>query len=309
MTASSITTQMEVEKILLDLNISKLDLNDREEKKALQNFLERFDLILDEDVEYSIVVKNNKGEIKATGSSSKNIFKCFAISEDMRGENLTASLITNLIDHSFENGIYHNFLFTKPRRKNSFLNQGFKLIAEVLDVALLEQGIYGIEKKLDEIISLYSINRDIEKSAIVMNCNPFTLEKRYLIEEASRESAEVIIFLVEEDEYEVPFNVRYELVKRGVEYLKNVKVIPSGEYIISNARFPTYFLKEANARLRAYCELDAKIFTEYFMRKFNITRRYVGEEPFCSMTKTYNESLYKIFKEKGFELKIKKVIL
>jgi [citrate (pro-3S)-lyase] ligase len=91
-------------------------------------------------------------------------------------------------------------------------------------------------------------------------------------------------------------------VKDGIEHLKNVKVIPGGEYIISSATFPAYFLREESARLKAYTELDASIFAKYFCKKLNIKRRYVGNEPYCNVTNAYNETLEEILKQHGIEL-------
>lgn len=182
-----------------------------------------------------------------------------------------------------------------------FLALNFKLIHSNADVALLENGIYDIYKALEQMKEKYNIG-DEEKAALVMNCNPFTLGHAYLIEEASKNNKEVLVFIVEENQSLFPFKTRYELVGKGVSHLKNVKVLPSGEYIISSATFPSYFLKEEGERLRAYVELDASIFGKYFCKFFNITKRYVGEEPFCMVTKAYNEALKNVLPSYGVEL-------
>ena len=40
--------------------------------------------------------------------------------------------------------------------------------------------------------------------------------------------------------------------------------------------------------------LDLQIFGSYFKKLFHITHRFVGEEPFSLITRTYNEQMKKI---------------
>jgi [citrate (pro-3S)-lyase] ligase len=76
-----------------------------------------------------------------------------------------------------------------------------------------------------------------------MNCNPFTLGHRYLIDYASSKVEKLFIFAVEEDKSFFPFNDRFELIKQGTADLKNVTVLPSGKFIISSLTFTDYFGK------------------------------------------------------------------
>lgn len=282
------------------LEVQKVNLNNGLERQEVEKFLQKFGLILDKDVDYTVIMSDNN-EIKATCSKARNVLKCFAVDTDMRGEGITATLISHLIDKLFEQGIYHNFIFTKPDNIPIFSSLNYKLIHQVKNVSLLENGIYDINSYLDKFAQKYSVKNN-EKAAIVMNCNPFTLGHKYLIEKAASENDEVLVFIVEEDRSLFPFDVRYKLVKEGTEHLKNVKVIPGGEYIISSATFPAYFLREESTRLKAYTELDAGIFAKYFCQRLNIKRRYVGNEPYCNVTNAYNETLKEVLKQHGIEL-------
>lgn len=287
-----------------------VNLNDRLEREEVETFLESFGLILDHDVDYTVVIRDGASNgalsgalspIIATCSKAKNVLKCFAVTEELRGEGITSVLISTLLDKLFSQGIYHSFIFTKPANAHSFTALNFKLIHSNDDVSLLENGVYDINKALEDMKRKYNLG-DAEKAALVMNCNPFTLGHQYLIEEAARNNDEVLVFIVEEDQSLFPFEVRYELVRKGVAHLENVKALPSGEYIISSATFPSYFLREEGERLRAYVELDSSIFGKYFCKRFNITKRYVGEEPFCKVTKAYNEALKIVLPNYGVEL-------
>ena len=278
----------------------RVNVKNEAERREVEEFLKSFDLNLDNDVDYTIVIRKDN-QIIATCSKAKNVLKCFAVSEELRGEGITSTLISHLIDKLFEEGIYHSFIFTKPSKAHIFQALNFKLIHEANDVALLENGIYDINKALDTMAKKYNIG-DGAKAALVMNCNPFTLGHQYVIEEAAKRSSEVLVFIVEENRSLFPFNVRYDLVTKGVAHLKNVKVIPGGEYIISSATFPSYFLREEGSKLKAYTELDASVFGKYFCKRFNITKRFVGEEPYCKVTNEYNNALKKVLPQYGVEL-------
>lgn len=287
---------------MYDLKLETVNLRYAEERQEVNRFLVDCGLILDEDVDYSVVLKDESGNIKGTCSKAGSIFKCFAVSEELRGEGVSSTLISSLIDRLFEEGKSHAFIFTKPDKVKIFSSLGFNLIQEVENAALLEYGMNDINRSLDTIAVKYTIDEHCERGALVMNCNPFTLGHRYLIEEASKNCSEVLLFVVEEDKSSFPFDIRYKLIKEGISDLKNVKAIPGGEYIISSATFPTYFLRNEDSRHRAYTELDAGIFARYFCKRFGIKKRFVGEEPYCKATNIYNESLEKVLPEYGVEL-------
>lgn len=281
-----------------------VNLKDRREREEVETFLQGFDLVLDQDVDYTIVIRDgvlHGAPIIATCSKAKNVLKCFAVVEEFQGEGIASTLVSALLDKLFSQGVHHSFIFTKPANAQFFAALNFKLIHSNPDVALLENGIYDIYKALEEMKRNYNLG-DEEKVALVMNCNPFTLGHRYLIEEASKNNKEVLVFIVEEDRSLFSFETRYGLVSKGVSDLSNVKVIPGGEYIISSATFPSYFLREEGEKLRAYVELDASIFGKYFCKILNITARYVGDEPYCKMTEAYNEALKHVLPTYGVKL-------
>ncbi len=268
----------------------------------VKKFLKKFQLDFENDIDYTVAIRE-RGQIIATCSKAKDILKCFAIDSSMQGTGITNILLKAVQDKLFEESIFHSFIFTKPVYESIFTSLGYKVVEKVDKVVLLEGGIGGINKELEKMSSEFSIDSHRPKTALVMNCNPFTLGHRYLVEETSNTSEEVLLFIVEENKSLFPFEVRYDLVKKGVSDLKNVKVIPGGKYIISSATFPAYFLREAGEFLEAYTTLDAKIFANYFCKKFNITQRVVGDEPYCEVTNAYNEALSKTLEKYGITLK------
>ena len=54
----------------------------------------------------------------------------------------------------------------------------------------------------------------------------------------------VILFAVKEDRSAFKFIDRFEMIKLGTNHIKNVFLVESGNYIISNDTFPEYFDKD-----------------------------------------------------------------
>ncbi len=53
---------------------------------------------------------------------------------------------------------------------------------------------------------------------------------------------------------------RLALVRQGCQEFPNVSVHPTMGYLISNATFPTYFLKDRSRGQEISCQLDLEIF-------------------------------------------------
>lgn len=272
------------------------------DKEVIEKFLRSFGLNLDKDVEYTVLALA-ENEIVGTCSFAGKVLKCFAVKRELQGEGITARLITHLTNVLFDKGIYDTFIFTKGENAKIFEGLGYACVHSTKDVMLLEGGTANVMKYVRNMFSSSGLG-DEEKAGLVMNCNPFTLGHRYLIEKASRENATVVIFIVQEDRSLFPYRVRLELVKRGTADLKNVRILPGGDYIISSNTFPSYFIKQEDERLLAYTRLDAGIFGKYIAPVFNIRKRYIGTEPFDRVTAIYNNALLEELPLAGIEVKL-----
>ena len=257
-------------------------------KKSLWiDFLQRSGLEPDLRVDSSVLIF--EGELLvATGSRLGNLLKCIAVDESFQGMGLTATLITHLRQDAFEAGHKHLFLYTKPKNLLQFSSLFFYPVAQTEDVLLMENEPSGIHNFLD---SLPLPHRGGNIGGLVMNCNPFTLGHRYLIETAARECDWVYVFVLSEEQPPFPAADRLMLVKEGTKDLSNVTVLPTGPYLLSAATFPTYFLPDREAAPQIQCLLDIAIFEKYFIPQFGITIRYVGSEPLSPMTDKYNKAL------------------
>lgn len=265
----------------------------------LKEFLMREQLSYDDGIEFTVNICLSDGKIAATGSLQGNVLKCIAVSGQYQGEGFAAKIVTSLVSKGIENGHSHMFLFTKNENISIFSDLGFYLIAETKDATLMENIKGGIRNFVNSLIDEHSSEN---AGAIVLNCNPFTKGHLYLVETAAKMCSHLHLFVVSEDKSIFPARDRFELVKSGVKHLSNVLVHPTSDYLISSATFPTYFIKDKYKAGDINCMLDLTIFYEYFAKALNITRRFVGTEPFDVVTAHYNFMMKSFLGERGIEV-------
>ena len=147
-----------------------------------------------------------------------------------------------------------------------------------------------------------SFHRSQHVGAIVMNCNPFTLGHRYLIEHASKQCEYLLIFVVQEDRSFFPFADRLRLVKEGTKDLKNVVVMESGKFIISTMTFEGYFNKQKLQDRTVDSNKDVMIFAQEIAPATHIEKRFVGTEPFDTVTQQYNRTLKRVLPYYGVDV-------
>ncbi len=187
--------------------------------------------------------------------------------------------------------------------------RGYKKYAESIYLQLSEKKIFencsrdriasnnrkiesDLEPELEKYVrSLQKYYKNGYNGCIVMNCNPFTLGHRYLIEYAAKKVDNLYIFVVEEDKSIFKFKDRFDLVQKGTEDINNVIVIPSGQYIISAITFKAYFEKGEKQDLVVDTSEDLNIFGKYIAPALNIKVRFAGQEPFDNITKQYNNAM------------------
>lgn len=226
-------------------------------------------------------------KLVATGARQENILKYIAVDPAYQGEGLTATLLTALKDSALKAGHRHLFLYTKPKNKYQFGSLFFYPVAQTKDVLLMEDRRNGIR---DFLMSLPRPCRSGKIGAAVMNCNPFTLGHRYLIETAAKQCDHIYIFILSEDKSHFSAHDRIEMAKAGTADLENVTILPTGPYLISSATFPSYFLKDRD-KAQAHCDLDIAVFSQHYIPHFGITCRFVGTEPLSPLTEQYNQAL------------------
>lgn len=274
-------------------------LQDEKDYNEVKKFLQSLNLKMPKDLDYTLGIYDGNTLI-GTGSLGGKVIKGVGISPEYQGEGISSIIITSLIKKAIESNIDNIFIYTKPESEAMFVELGFKKIGEALPFAvLLEWGGY-LESYISRLKKI-SKNKPSMASCIVMNCNPFTLGHRYLIEKAAGESEFLYILVVEEDRSLFPFKTRLSLIKEGVKDIENIEVIPGGDYIISWTTFPSYFTKEADLAV-AQASLDLNLFSTCIAPALKVTRRFVGEEPYSRVTSIYNNAMKKLLPKSGIEV-------
>ena len=132
---------------------------------------------------------------------------------------------------------------------------------------------------------------------IVMNCNPFTLGHRYLIEQAAKQVERLYVMVVKEDCSLFAYTERKAMVEQGVADIENVSVIDGSDYAISRATFPTYFLKRLDDAADTQMLLDLDLFRRHIAPALGATVRFVGTEPTDQLTRRYNQLMHETLKD------------
>ena len=239
----------------------------------------------DANLDYICAMSDENGRVIGTGSCFGNTLRCFAVSAEHQGEGLLNQIVSHLIEVQYERGNLRLFLYTKISSAKFFRDLGFH------EVARVDGTLVFMENRRDG-FALYlrrleKTRRPGRSAALVMNANPFTLGHQYLAETAAAACDTLHLFVVSEDASLVPFAVRKKLVKAGTAHLPNVICHDSGPYIISNATFPSYFLKDELSVIEGHARLDLAVFAK-IAAALGVSMRFVGEEPSSVVTGAYN---------------------
>lgn len=311
------------------MEIQTLNPTTPRQRQRIEAFLKRNGLRFD-DMHYYAAVTDDDGEMIAGGGLKGNVIKCVAVDDAHKGEAIANTLISHLIAHANEEGHSNVMLFTKPKNRQLFESLSFRLLAEAPEAVLMETGIGGINNMVEQLKKIKEegevckennqgckkeekTNLNITtpqhlnpstpqplttttplRGVVVMNCNPFTLGHRYLIEQAAKQVERLFVMVVREDCSLFAYAERKAMVEQGVAHLKNVTVIDGSEYAISQATFPTYFLKRLDDAADTQMLLDLDLFRRHIAPTLGATVRFVGTEPIDQLTRRYNQLMHEV---------------
>lgn len=311
------------------MEIQTLNPTTPRQRQRIEAFLKRNGLRFD-DMHYYAAVTDDDGEMIAGGGLKGNVIKCVAVDDAHKGEAIANTLISHLIAHANEEGYSNVMLFTKPKNRQLFESLSFRLLAEAPEAVLMETGIGGINNMVEQLKKIKEEgevckenNQECKKEektnlnittpqhlnpstpqplttttslrgVVVMNCNPFTLGHRYLIEQAAKQVERLFVMVVREDCSLFAYAERKAMVEQGVAHLENVTVIDGSEYAISQATFPTYFLKRLDDAADTQMLLDLDLFRRHIAPALGTTVRFVGTEPTDQLTRRYNQLMHEV---------------
>lgn len=311
------------------MEIQTLNPTTPRQRQRIEAFLKRNGLRFD-DMHYYAAITDDDGEMIAGGGLKGNVIKCVAVDDAHKGEAIANTLISHLIAHANEEGHSNVMLFTKPKNRQLFESLSFRLLAEAPEAVLMETGIGEINNTVEQLEKIKEEgevckenNQECKKEektnlnittpqylnpstpqplitttplrgVVVMNCNPFTLGHRYLIEQAAKQVERLFVMVVREDCSLFSYAERKAMVEQGVAHLKNVTVIDGSEYAISQATFPTYFLKRLDDAADTQMLLDLDLFRRHIAPALGATVRFVGTEPTDRLTRRYNQLMHEV---------------
>lgn len=278
------------------------------QRRRIEQFLDDNGLRLDDVDYYAALVDDTTDEIVAGGGLKGGVIKCVAVADGHKGEAVANQIVSHLIAQANADGHQCVKLFTKPQNQRMFESMSFRLLAEAPKAILMETGIGGIKRYCEELKSekgkvkseksngkLHHLNPSPQQpimpqsGIIIMNCNPFTLGHRYLIEQAAQQVQTLYILVVREDCSMFSYDERKAMIVRGVAHINNVVVCDGSEYSISATTFPTYFLKCLSDASDTQMTLDIDLYRRHIAPALGATVRFVGTEPDDPLTRRYNE--------------------
>ena len=254
-----------------------------------------------EEVDLYMAVLDDEGRILAGGGLYRDIIKCIAVSAAARSLGLSVPLISRLISCASERGFTNVKVFTKPENRAVFESLGFKLLAEATKAILMEN-----ERGLEDYCRYLGGHR--APGVIVMNANPFTLGHRYLVEQASvilggarrAEAKNLTIIPVRENRSLFPYSERLAMIRQGSKDWADV--VEGSDYQISEATFPTYFLKDLSEAAETQMRLDIDLFGRHIAPALGATMRFVGSEPADPLTARYNALMKELLPAYGVQV-------
>lgn len=265
-------------------------------EQEIRSFLTERGLTMEGGADYCAVLRDYDGRVGACGCLDGGVIKYVAVAPFAEGEGAAATIVSDLVNHAYREGKEHLFLFTKPGNETMFRSLGFYPVARTADAVMLEDRKDGIGRFIASLPKAEGV-----KGACVVNCDPFTLGHRYLIETAASRCDFLYVFVVSEDAAHFPAKDRYELVKKGTADLQNIAVVRSEDYLVSRATFPAYFIKDRVKAEDVRTEMDIAVFGGRIAPGLGITRRFVGTEPFCPVTRAYNAKMRELLPAYGIE--------
>ncbi len=285
---------------MLEYTVSALSPLDRRGQEKLDAFLAQHGILRDKNLDYTCVVTDAQGTWLATGSCYANSLRAIAVAQEHQGEGVLNTVVSHLMHVQAARGHTHVFVYTTPEAAPRFAGLAFFEVVRTPHVVLMENRRRGFADYLE---ALAAHRRPGVSAAVVLNANPFTLGHLHLVETAARQCDTLHVFVVSEEASLVPFAVRRQLVQEGTAHISNVLCHQTGPYLISNATFPSYFLKDDALVTREHGRLDAAVFLR-IADAMGITRRFVGEEPKSEITALYNAVMQEGLPRGGVELTV-----
>ena len=131
---------------------------DKRGQRELMALLEKEGIRRDGNLEYTLGLYDGDYRLIATGSCYKNTLRCLAVDSSHQGEGLLNHIVSRLVEHKAQEGVFHLFLYTKCDKVPFFRDLGFAEIARVEGLAAFLENrrdgfasyLSGLKKEIGE---------------------------------------------------------------------------------------------------------------------------------------------------------------
>lgn len=190
-----------------------------------------------------------------------------------------------------------------------------KLIAdslfEVIEPCIADKDGIGISIDIHDIMQSYIQNMYLDFyfsdflpteyktiGAVVIAGAPFSIGHRYLIEQAKNMTEFLIIFVIEEETSIFPFEERFKMAVEGTKDLKDIMVVPSGNFVFSKH---DNYIKQGDEAVEYNAKYHIEEFVNCIARPLHITHVFRGKEEKNKIVKVYNRVLEQTLPQKGIK--------
>lgn len=277
--------------------IRDISLSSARAKGMAEALLASAGLLLDSALESMVGIFDQDDMIKGCAGLDGDVIKCMALSDDLRGEGIAGSLVTELMNRAYASGHTNVRVFTKPEYESLFADMGFSLCGRSRRAVMMESDSAALKRYKSYLSTL-----DCD-AVIVANANPCTLGHLYLIAQAAASSRRLAVIPVAEHSSNMfTYRERVDMLRAAVSHIPGVVIAEGSDYAVSAATFPSYFIKEASAVAEAQAELDLDIFCRHLAPSLGATVRFVGTEPADMLTASYNKVMQRVLPAHGIRV-------
>ena len=173
---------------------------------------------LDKTDYYAAISPSGDDTIVAAGGLLRDTIRCIAVDDAVSDEHLANRLVTHLMEIVQRRGFPTVKVFTKPKYEEIFKSLAFNTIAITDNVVFMENSRQPLNRYIDH---LRTLAKPGVSGVIVMNCNPFTLGHKYLVEYASRQVDNLYIIPLLDSSAGFNYEERREMICRCSSFRKN----------------------------------------------------------------------------------------
>ena len=98
------------------------------ESEKLRAFLAEHALSCEPDLDTAYGIFDANENLVGCGCAAASLLKCFAVSEELRGQNALGSLLSALIENRFQRGYFDLFVITRREKAQLFSSCGLRLL-------------------------------------------------------------------------------------------------------------------------------------------------------------------------------------